>query len=110
MRGAGEGRSEGVLVLRLNLNREPRFKPRKPRLAAFITTAILLPDDREVRVDVRNISADGFMALADAELAPGCRFGIDIPGRGIVRGEVRWSDGDAFGARFDKPLDLREVA
>ncbi|MFL6859042.1 MAG: PilZ domain-containing protein [Allosphingosinicella sp.] len=93
----------------LNLNREPKFKARKPRLAAFITTAILLPDDREVRVDVRNISTDGFMAIADAELPAGCRFGVDIPGRGIVRGEVRWADGEVFGARFDRPLSLHEV-
>jgi hypothetical protein len=49
------------------------------------------------------------MAETEAPLEPGCRFGIDIPGRGIVRGEVRWCDGDGFGARFDRPLPLKEV-
>jgi hypothetical protein len=93
----------------LNLKRTPRFAPRKPRLAASITTAALLPDDREIRVAIRNISSEGFMAESDSPLEPGCRFGIDVPGRGIVRGEVRWSDGDAFGARFDRPLVLKEV-
>jgi hypothetical protein len=93
----------------LNLKRTPRFAPRKPRLSAFITTAALLPDDREIRVAIRNISSEGFMAETDAPIEAGCRFGIDIPGRGIVRGEVRWCDGEAFGARFDRPLPLKEV-
>jgi hypothetical protein len=93
----------------LDVKRPARFSPRKPRLAAFITTAALLPDDREIRVAIRNISPEGFMAETDAPLEPGCRFGIDIPGRGIVRGEVRWCDGEAFGARFDRPLRLRQV-
>src|SRR3954464_12281779 len=93
----------------LNLKRRPRFSPRRPRLAAFITTAALLPDDREIRVAIRNISSEGFMAETDAPLEPGCRFGVDIPGRGIVRVEVRWRDGEAFGARFDRPLKLKQV-
>src|SRR3954452_19422637 len=93
----------------LKLNRPPRFSARKPRLAAFITTAALLPDDREIRVAIRNISSEGFMAETDAAIEPGCRFGIEIPGHGIVRGEVRWCDGDAFGARFARPLRLKEV-
>jgi hypothetical protein len=90
----------------LSLKRPPRYQPRKPRMAAFITTAVLLPDDREIRVYVRNISSDGFMAQALEAPAEGTRFGIELPGRGIVRAEVRWANGDAFGARFDRPLRL----
>ncbi|HEY0414099.1 MAG TPA: PilZ domain-containing protein [Allosphingosinicella sp.] len=92
----------------LSVKREPRFKARRPRAATFITTAVLLPDDREIRVDVRNISPEGFMAVTNVDdLAIGTQFGISIPGRGIVRAEVRWSDGGAFGARFSAPLELQ---
>lgn len=94
----------------LSLKRPPRYGPRKPRMAAFITTAILLPDDREIHVSVRNISPDGFMAVSTQALAEGTCFGIEMPGRGIVRAEVRWTEGGAFGARFVLPLELQEIA
>ncbi|MDQ4086764.1 MAG: PilZ domain-containing protein [Pseudomonadota bacterium] len=95
--------------MKLSLKREPRYSPRKPRSATFIATVILLPDDREIGVEVKNISTDGFMAHTGEELLPETRFGISIPGRGIVRAEIRWADGTAFGARFDRPLQLLEV-
>jgi hypothetical protein len=95
--------------MNLSLKRQPRFNARRPRMATLITTAILLPDDREITVAVRNISTEGFMACTDQIVPEGTCFGIDFPGRGIVRAEVRWSEGDAFGARFQAPLEIRAV-
>jgi hypothetical protein len=95
--------------MKLDLKRKPQFAARRPRKATFITTAILLPDDREVFVDIRNISPSGFMALSDSPLSEGTRFGVAVPGRGIIRAEVRWAMDDMFGAQFDHPLELQEI-
>jgi len=93
-----------------NLKRQARYAPRPPRMRAFIATAVLLPDNREVEIHIQNISAGGFMALSAVGLAEGTRFGVDIPGRGIVRAEVRWADDEMFGARFERALQLEAVA
>ena len=93
----------------LSLKRAARFAPRKPRIAALITTAVLLADDREVPIHIRNISSGGFMAVSAEGLTEGARFGVSIPGRGIVRAEVRWADDEMFGARFERPLELKEI-
>jgi hypothetical protein len=95
--------------MKLNLKREPRFTPRRPRLAAAFTTMLLLPDDREVNVLIRNISRDGFMAQSRAKLTEGTPFGVELPGRGIVRAEIRWCDGEEFGAHFERPLEIQEI-
>jgi hypothetical protein len=95
--------------MKLSLNREPRFRPRTPRLATFVHTAALLPDDREIAIEIRNVSPDGFMAVAERDLAENSWFGVAIPGRGIVRAQVRWFDGGMFGARFERPLDVKLV-
>jgi hypothetical protein len=99
----------------LSLKREPRFKARMPRVATTIRSNALLPDDREITLTIRNVSAEGFMALApgalrdSASLREGTCFGVAVPGRGIVRAQVRWVEGDAFGARFERRLNLQEV-
>ena len=95
--------------MKLDLKRKPQFAPRRPRKATFITTAMLLPDDREVFINIRNISPAGFMAVSDSHLPEGTRFGVGIPGRGILRAEVRWSIDDMFGAQFERPLEIKEV-
>jgi hypothetical protein len=93
----------------LNLKRPPRFAPRTPRIAAAIDTAVLLPDDREVEVQIRNISSGGFMAVSRQGLVAGIRFGVAIPGHGIVRAEVRWADEEMFGAQFERPLQIKAI-
>ncbi|MEA3004049.1 MAG: hypothetical protein QOH81_2837 [Sphingomonadales bacterium] len=93
----------------ISLKREPRFASRSPRIAARLPTVVLLPDDREIRVHIRNISPGGFMAVSSVQIPEGTCFGIEIPGRGIVRAEVCWTDGEAFGASFQTLLKIRKV-
>jgi hypothetical protein len=95
--------------MKLSMNREPRYLARKPRLATFVNSAALTPDDREVAIVIRNVSPEGFMAVAEDDLEEGSWFGVVIPGRGIVRAQVRWFEGGMFGARFEQPLDVRLV-
>lgn len=91
----------------LTLKRKARFAPRAPRDGRSIRAALLLPDDREIFVLIRNMSNGGFMAIADEELAVGTWFGAHIPGRGIVRAQVRWFESGMLGAQFEKPLSLQ---
>ena len=93
----------------LGLKATPRFLPRDPRIASRLPTMLLMPDDREIHVHVRNMSPGGFMAETSAAIAEGISFGIEIPGRGIVRAQVCWTDGDAFGASFHIVQSIRKV-
>lgn len=70
---------------------------------------MLLPDDREIFIQIRNMSKGGFMAITDQKLSIGTWLGVHIPGRGIVRAEVRWFEDGMGGARFETPLTLQEV-
>src|SRR3712207_6832501 len=93
----------------LSLKREPKFPPRRPRTAVQIQSVLLMPDDSELPVAIKNISSRGFMGVTRLDLAPGTSFGIDIPGYGIVRAHVRWTEQNKWGAHFDRPLDLEWV-
>ena len=94
----------------LTLKRHARFAARAPRGARSTRAALLLPDDREIFVYIRNMSNGGFMAIANEELTVGTWLGADIPGRGIVRAQVRWFESGMLGAQFETPLGLQPVA
>ena len=93
----------------LTLKREARFAARAPRDVRSIRAALLLPDDREIFVHIRNMSNGGFMAIAEEELVVGTWLGAEISGRGIVRAQVRWFESGMLGAQFEKPLALQPV-
>lgn len=93
----------------LSLKRAPRFAPRELRAAVVVDSLLLLPDDQVVTVTIRNISASGFMAYGAADLQPDTWFGVAIPGCGIVRAQVRWSEAGAMGAQFDRRFDLEQL-
>ena len=93
----------------LSLKRQARFAARAPRDIRSIRAALLLPDDREIFVHIRNMSNGGFMADSDEDLAVGTWLGAEIPGRGIVRAQVRWSKSGMLGAQFEAPLPLQSI-
>jgi hypothetical protein len=49
------------------------------------------------------------MADVPVELEPGSRFGVAIPGLGIVRALVRWTEGGQLGGSFQRALDTALV-
>ena len=93
----------------LSLKRKPRYRPRLPRFATSVTTAILLPDDREIPIAIRNMSTGGFMAVTDAHVQVEMWLGVELPGRGIRRAQIRWFQDGMLGARFEVPLTLEEI-
>lgn len=89
----------------LSLNRPSRFSPRAPRRAVRRTAALWLSDDRCVPITITNLSRAGFSAMADENLPPATNeFGVELPGLGIVRAELRWVEGREFGSQFEQPL------
>lgn len=92
------------------LSIKPKFRPREPRKSVRLGTQILLADDREVTIMVTNISRAGFTARFDEALEAGTCLGISLPGCGIRRAEVRWSEEREFGARFESELTEAQLS
>lgn len=90
--------------MRLHLKRPARFSSRDPRTAVDFDTDLLLPDDRMIDATVRNLSPRGFMARCRTRLSAGTWLGVDLPGYGIARAVVRWSEDGELGCQFRKPL------
>ncbi len=86
--------------MKLQLNIAPRFPPREPRNATNVSTRLFLPDGRELRIVIKNITPRGFMAVAQSPIGEPCEMGVELPAFGIVRARVRWIEGTNFGASF----------
>jgi hypothetical protein len=55
---------------------------------------------------VVNISANGFMARTETELAVGQSLSIRLPVIGEMKAEVRWSLGGRIGCQFARMIEL----
>jgi hypothetical protein len=55
---------------------------------------------RELFARLGNISEQGFMAEAEEQVVVGSIVDVELPERGLVRAEVRWSEGWRFGCRI----------
>jgi hypothetical protein len=94
----------------LTLKRQARFAPRRPRAGIRLGTSFVLPDDRVVPVVIENLSAEGFMAKCRGRVSADVWLGVELPGCGIVRALVRWSEAGEVGCRFRRPIDLDRLA
>lgn len=72
------------------------------RLRAFGTTG--------AEAQVLNLSATGFMAECDAEVAVGTRVWLMLPGRERLNALVRWAWGGRLGGEFAEPIQLNKEA
>lgn len=67
----------------------------------------LRPNDwSSIEIQVFDISALGLRGECEVRLMRTCFLSIDIPGIGPTDAEVKWQDGDQFGAEFARPIDL----
>ena len=85
------------------------------RSARSDVTADTLMTDREGRLSglrLLNLSAEGFMGLADVDLCEREPIRVDMPAIGWVRADIVWVLGGKIGAAFRTalpPHDLRAV-
>jgi hypothetical protein len=77
---------------------KPNYVQRPPRWSITAETAVIDGCGRQLQTRLWNISKGGFMAECEEKLPIGAEVVIDLPGRGLVRAEVRWALGWRFGA------------
>jgi hypothetical protein len=56
-----------------------------------------------------NLSAQGFMAIADGRFEVGARIWLMLPGRERANAIIRWTAGDKLGAEFAEPLPVDDL-
>lgn len=81
-----------------------------PRTAVLRPARLSINEWSRISVDVGNISRDGFNAKTDVQPLVGTYVTLGVPGIGRVEARVVWRDGDGFGAKFARPLDLSHCA
>lgn len=75
------------------------LRPRAARLPVCVET-LFIGDDGQSPVTLVNVTHYGFMAEGEASLRPGESGILVLPDGQRLTAEVRWTDGDRFGARF----------
>jgi len=63
-----------------------------------------------VEIQVRNVSAEGFMALCGDPVEIGSEVSLDVAGIGFVPAQVRWQIADRMGGMFLDPISLTQCA
>ena len=83
-------------------------RDRQPRVALY-RHAILLSEDKQHRVRVRNLSVGGARVDLARDAAIGSRVALNFNRLGDLSGEVRWVGDGCVGIAFDTPIDPSEV-
>lgn len=77
-----------------------------PREEVYYRTRAASVTRGSVPIQVVDISAGGFMARTDIDLAPGEKLRVRLPVVGDVAAEVRWALGGRIGCQLDRMIDL----
>lgn len=84
-----------------------QFKPRTaPRTPVRGTADLRHQNLYAVKVQIRDVSTQGFMAECAAPIRIGSYVSLDVPGIGPVNAQVRWQLGDRMGGQFVDPISL----
>jgi len=81
-------------------------KRRAVRRPLDVPTGLSDRADYRIEVNVRNVSACGFMAECPTVVPIGSRVTLDVPGLGPVDAQVRWQTGSRMGGMFLDPIHL----
>ena len=84
-----------------------RSAPRRPIGAR---AAMTLGDGGQMEVEVTDLSTDGCRLLAAPGLAHATALTITLPFLASIAATVRWSNADATGVRFNRPIHPTLVA
>jgi hypothetical protein len=94
------------IVPDLSAGRDAR---RDPRIDANADVGLRKLGSSGVDAQLVNISSSGFMAKTDAEITPGSRVWLTLPGISRVNALVIWAQGDKLGGEFAAPIDPLKV-
>lgn len=78
-----------------------------PREEVYHRTRLVIGGN-SIPVQLVNISASGFMARTEAEIAPGTALTLRLPVIGERGAEVRWALAGRVGCQFARPIDLAQ--
>jgi hypothetical protein len=87
----------------LDMGAEPRRRDK--RIAADAEVSLRPLGTTAVDARLMNISSLGFMAETDAEVAPGGRVWLSLPGLPRVNALVVWARNGRIGGEFADPID-----
>jgi hypothetical protein len=82
---------------------------RDARVEAAAEVGLRALGSNGVDAQLINISSLGFMAKTDAEITPGSRVWLTLPGVSRVNALVVWSKGGKLGGEFAAPIDPLKV-
>lgn len=82
---------------------------RVPRQGVAFETQVRELGATAVEARLLNISEQGFMAETLAEIAPGVRVWLLLPGHERANALVRWAHDGRFGAEFAVPIETDAV-
>lgn len=82
---------------------------RDARVEAAAEVGLRALGSNGVDAQLINISSLGFMAKTDAEIRPGSRVWLTLPGVSRVNALVVWSKGGKLGGEFAAPIDPLKV-
>lgn len=94
------------IVPDLSAGRDAR---RDARVEAATEVGLRALGSNGVDAELINISSLGFMAKTDAEITPGSRVWLTLPGVNRVNALVVWSKGGKLGGEFAVPIDPLKV-
>lgn len=84
-----------------------QYKPRSTHRTQVVGTAELCHQNRfAVKVRIRDVSTEGFMAECAEPIRIGSYVSLDVPGIGPVNAQVRWQLGGRMGGQFTDPISL----
>jgi hypothetical protein len=84
---------------------------RKTKRLSIGQAARLRPDARtRLEVQIVDVSCMGFKGTCEAPLRIRSWLSIEVPGIGPTTAEVRWQQGNRFGAAFVRPIDLDHLS
>ncbi len=88
-----------------------RNRRRKTERLSLGQAAQLRPDARtRLEVQIVDVSCMGFKATCEASLQIRSWLSIEVPGIGPTTAEVRWQQGNRFGAAFVRPIELEHLS
>jgi hypothetical protein len=88
---------------------ENETRRREPRVEVSADVALRELGANAVDARLINISSRGFMADTAAEIEPGSRIWLTIPGLARVNALVVWANDGRIGGEFSAPIDPLKV-